>query len=125
MNYDPNNQYNGNGQYGQEPQYRDPYLQSLYNEPHIEHPDAKKSNGLSIAGFICGIVGLGMPSLAAAIVGLILSTKGKQLSFQIYGEYNKLAKTGFILSLIGTILSACFIACVCTVYGALIVEGIL
>lgn len=117
QNFDPNGQYN---QYGQEQYGQEQYVYQTYTPIYIPHPDAKRSNGLSIAGFICGLVGLGSLSLILCIVGMVLSTKGKKLSMSIYGVYNKMAKVGFILSLIGIISSAVFTACICSVYAYVI-----
>ena len=110
-----NSEYN-QAQYPVVSQYS---YQMQYVPVYVPHPEAKRSNGLSIAGFICGLVGLGMLSIIVSIIALVLSSKGKNLSMSIYGQYNKMAKAGHIMGLIGLISAIVFWVFFITLYTVL------
>lgn len=82
-----------------------PLPPNMYN-PWYQQPVLPESNGRSVAGMVLGILSLmawilpliGYP---LSITGLVLSIKGRQ---QTRGG---IAKAGYVMSLIGLILTAC------------------
>ena len=93
----------------QEPQFKQPQ----YGQPQTQYaqPEPAKSNKLNVWSLILGISSLGgtftfcwwpfvgLIAIGISIAGLIISSKAKKTN------PNKMARTGFILSLIGLILS--------------------
>ena len=70
-------------------------------------PGAATSNGVGIAGFVLGICSFVVPyiGILIGIVGIVLSRIGLNRSNREGAPHRKLAKAGFVLSIIGTAIN--------------------
>lgn len=99
----------------------EPVVETTYEQPVEVVAPAKKSNGMTIAALILGIVGLvgnticsclcgclgGAPSLLMSIAGLVLGIVAMNKSKK-EGEKNNMALTAIILSGVGILLYIIF-----------------
>ncbi len=101
-NFD-NNSQNSAGSNGQYSNYQDNTANAPYQVP-IENVADNKSNGLQIAGLVCGILAIctsccyGLPGIILGIAGLICSIMGNKTS------KNGVGIAGLVCSIIGLIL---------------------
>ncbi len=70
------------------------------------NPRPVENSGTDVAGFVCGLLSLILGSLPLAIIGMVLSFRGK-------GE-TKLGKAGFIISTIGLFVSV--VSCIIMIF---------
>ena len=116
-------QYNNPQQYNGQPQYN-------YQQPP-RAPKAPDGKAFSVTALVLGIcsavfsmffaiaIPVSLLFLACGIVGIVLAVMGRKKSTQCYGRPSGIATAGFVLSIIGTAISAFFIlsclACVACV----------
>lgn len=81
-------------------------------QPPAQQPIGQKDNGLALAGMILGIASLVFCCIPAAIVGLILSVKGKKKAAAMGGLGEGMAKAGVITSIVGIVLPTVIIIAV-------------
>ena len=116
-------QYNNPQQYNGQPQYN-------YQQPP-RAPKAPDGKAFSVTALVLGIcsavfsmffaiaIPVSLLFLACGIVGIVFAIMGRKKSTQCYGRPSGIATAGFVLSIIGTAISAFFIlsclACVACV----------
>ena len=134
--------YNGqpyNGQpYGGQPYGNQPYNGQPYGTQPPHGPKAPDGKAFSVTALVLGICSaffsmflaaafpINLLFLACGIVGIVLGLMGRKKSQACYGRPSGIATAGFILSIIGSALSALFIlsclacvACIGSEVGAL------
>ena len=124
MNNNQFNQYN-NGQqqpYGQQPYGQQPYGQQPFGQSPFGSPNPNDGKAFSIAALVLGVCSAGLSLIFAwwtfpisiiflvcGVAGIVLGVLGRQKSTACYGRPNGLATAGFVLSIIGTAISALFV----------------
>lgn len=137
-NFDPNNvqpEQPQNQQQYQQPQYQQPPYQQYQYQYQQMPMQSNAGKGQSVAALVLGIVSaafsmflavafpINLIFLVCGIVGIVLGVTGRKKSIEANGKASGLATAGFVLSIIGTVLSGLFIvsclACVaCASTGA-------
>jgi len=124
------NGYQQNG-YQQNSYQQNGYQQGGYRpNPYNRGPRPNDGKGFSIAALVLGccsaalslILAASFPIsllfLACGIAGIVLGVMGRQRSIAAYGRPSGMATAGFVLSIIGTALSALFIlSCLACYYA--------
>ena len=146
-NFDPNNNVQPEQPQNQPPYQQPQYQQPQYQQPQYQQPPYQQyqypqmpmqstaGKGQSVAALVLGIVSaafsmflavafpINLIFLVCGIVGIVLGVIGRKKSIEANGKASGLATAGFVLSIIGTVLSGLFIvsclACVaCASTGA-------
>ena len=132
------NQPYNNQPYGGQPYGNQPYNGQPYGTQPPHGPKAPDGKAFSVTALVLGICSaffsmflaaafpINLLFLACGIVGIVLGLMGRKKSQACYGRPSGLATAGFILSIIGSALSALFIlsclacvACIGSEIGAL------
>ena len=108
----------------QQPMYGQPQ-QPQYGQPQFGQLPPSDGKGMSIAGLVCGIVGIlsvlfgvfgGVIGIVTTILGIVFGVMGRKKSMLVHGRPSGLATAGLVLGIIGASIATlgliCSIACV-------------